>query len=121
MRGHPPQLKSWRAALVVVAIACVVCDAGAEEETEHAQRPECFSTTQTRAQIEAHRLSDPFASMRAAAEKLNGQPIGARLCRLDALFFYEISVLRHNGRIEKLIFDATTGQPRSGADHQPEH
>ena len=121
MRGRSPRPSFWFAAFFAAAAACTIGGASAEEETERAQRPECFSTTQTRAQIEAHRLSDPFASMRAAAEKLNGQPIGARLCRLDALFFYEISVLRHNGRIEKLIFDATTGEPRSSADHQPEH
>lgn len=120
MRGRSPQLKPSLAACYAAA-ACMIGVASAEEEAEHMQRPVCFSTTQTRTQIETYRLSDPFASMRAAAEKVNGQPIGARLCRLNAIFFYEISVLRHDGRIEKIIFDAKTGQPRAGDDHQPEH
>lgn len=74
-------------------------------------RRQCFSTAQTREKIEAHKLADPFACMHAAARELNGEALGARLCRLEEMLIYEISVLRSDGRVVKLLFDAVTGKP----------
>ncbi|MGJ0510432.1 MAG: PepSY domain-containing protein [Methylocystis sp.] len=90
----------------------------AEEEVERAehtaQRGQCFSTAQTRERIEAHKLVDPFACMRSAAREHHGEPLGARLCRVEEQFLYEISLLRPDGRIVRLLFDAATGKPHSG-------
>ncbi len=49
--------------------------------------------------------------MHAAARELNGEALGARLCRLEEMLIYEISVLRSDGRVVKLLFDAVTGKP----------
>jgi uncharacterized membrane protein YkoI len=107
-----------RSALAAVAIAAALGLARAEEGIERVgdrapARRQCFSTAQTREKIEAHGLTDPFASMRAAARDLKGEALGARLCRLDETYIYEISVLRPDGRIDKLLFDATTGKAHS--------
>lgn len=103
--------------LTFAAIAAGMRGAWAEEalHAEHAApRAQCFSTTQTRERIEAHKLVDPFDCMRAAAREQQGEALGARLCRIDELFIYEISILRPDGRILRLLFDATTGKPHSG-------
>lgn len=108
----------FRSALTAVAIATAFDCARAEEAAEGAPRTpprrQCFSLAQTREKIDTHKLMDPFACMRAAARELSGEALGARLCRLEEAFVYEISVLRPDGRIVKLIFNAATGAPHSG-------
>lgn len=108
----------FRCALAAAAIAATLGPARAEEAPERIVerlpiRRQCFSTSQTREKIEAHKLTEPLACMRAAAHELNGEALGARLCWLEELFIYEISVLRPDGRIVKLLFDAATGKPHS--------
>ncbi len=76
--------------------------------------PQCFSTAQTRENIIAHKLADPFESMQTAARTAQGDPIGARLCRIDEQFVYEISLLRRDGHLVKILVDAVTGAPHSG-------
>ena len=112
-------LHQRRIALAAAAALATGVGARAQEAEEKmtgrgAPYMQCFSTAQTREQIESHRLADPFACMRAAAHAHNGEALGARLCRLDDLFIYEISVLRPDGRIVRLDFDAVTGKPHSG-------
>lgn len=109
----------------VFSLAAIAAGAGAARAAEEAERaehaparPQCFSTAQSRERIEAHKLVDPFACMRAAAREHQGEALGARLCHLDELFVYEISLLRPDGRILRLLFDAATGKPHSGhRDH----
>ncbi|MEK4035658.1 hypothetical protein WOC76_05190 [Methylocystis sp. IM3] len=114
---------TFRSALAAATIAATLACADAEEQVERAAeraspRSQCFSTAQTREKIEAHKLVDPFACMRAAARDQNGEALGARLCRREEAFIYEISVLRPDGRLVKAVYDASTGKPHSGhKDH----
>jgi uncharacterized membrane protein YkoI len=111
--------------LTLVAVATGAPAAWAAEEAEHAEHAEqaprrahCFSTAQTRERIDIHKLADPFACMRAAARDHQGEALNARLCLLDELLVYEISLLRPDGRIVRVLFDAATGKPHSGhRDH----
>lgn len=87
------------------------------------ERPtiECYSTSQTRDAIFAHKLAEPFGMMRAAGNQMQGDPIGARLCKIHDEFIYEVSLLRRDGRIMKILVDATTGAPHvPGKEHAPE-
>jgi hypothetical protein len=118
-RKMPAAFIGFRSALAAAATAAAFGCAWAEEATDHAAekafpRRQCFSTAQTREKIEALKLTDPFACMRAAVQQLGGEALGARLCRHDELLVYEISVLRSDGRLVKTFFDATTGRPHSG-------
>lgn len=108
-------LLSLCGAFAAAATAATSVCARAEEAAEHSlPRRQCFTTAQTRETIETHKLTDPFACMRAAAQQLNGEALGARLCRHEEVFLYEISVLRSDGHIVKIVFDALTGRPHSG-------
>jgi hypothetical protein len=81
--------------------------------------PQCFSTAQTREQIVLHKLAEPFASMQTAARNVQGEPIGARLCRVDENFVYEVSLLRRDGHLIKIFIDAATGKPHAkGEDRE---
>jgi uncharacterized membrane protein YkoI len=104
-----------RSALAVATLATTMARAGAEEAMEQtAQKRQCFSTGQTRQTIEDNALIDPFICMRAAAQDHPGEALGARLCRHEESFIYEISLLQPDGRIVKILFDAKTGKPHSG-------
>ena len=100
-------LQSLSATLAIFS-ALGVFSAVAEEGAAPAQ---CFSTAQTREKIIAEKLSDPFVSMRAAKERVKGDALNARLCQKGAIFIYEISLVRQDGHVVKLLYDAATGQP----------
>lgn len=104
---------SAAAAAIAAAIGCAHAEELAERSAAEraAPRRQCFSTAQTREKMEAHKLTDPFACMRAAAREASGEALGARLCRHDDMLIYEISVLRPDGRVVRVLFDAATGKP----------
>jgi len=70
----------------------------------------CFSAEQTRSQIAAHKLVEPFKLMKEAGSETKGEPIGVKLCRWNENLVYEISVLRRDGRVLHVFMDAATGQ-----------
>jgi uncharacterized membrane protein YkoI len=80
---------------------------GAEPEQERV----CFSTAETRDKILAHGLFEPFRAMRSAAGRMQAEAIGVKLCRWSEDLVYELSLLRHDGRLIHVFIDAKTGQP----------
>ncbi len=80
---------------------------------ENSAPTQCFSTAQTREKIAAEKLTDPFAAMHAAKERVKGDALNARLCQKGAAYIYEISLVREDGRVVKALYDAATGQPFS--------
>ncbi len=114
-----PAMSSFRSAFAAAATAAALGCAQAEELAERtlergASKRECLSTAQTRETIDAHKLKDPFSCMRAAAQQLSAEALGARLCLHEETFVYEISVIRPDGRVVRVLFDAATGRPHSG-------
>ena len=100
------------AVAALAAAAALVCAARAEDVVPaHMQ---CFTMAQARGKIEAHKLADPFRSMREAAVRLQGEPLGARLCQWDEKLIYEISLLRRDGHIVKIHVDAFSGRQHPG-------
>lgn len=95
---------------IALIAALGVSIAIAEDNTTGAQ---CFSTAQTREKITAEKLGDPFVSMRAAEARVKGEALNARLCQKGDNFIYEISLVRQDGRVVKVLYDAATGQPLS--------
>lgn len=111
----PTNVFTLRSALAVTIFAMAMTRASAEEAPERAQqKQQCFSTSQTRQTIDENSLVDPFVCMKAAAREHQGESLGARLCRHDESFVYEISLLQADGRIVKILFNAKTGKPHSG-------
>lgn len=84
-----------------------------QESLKESPAIECFSTAQTRERIIARKLAEPFASMQAASRHIQGEPIAARLCRVEDDFIYEVSLLQTNGRIVKFLVDAASGKPHT--------
>jgi uncharacterized membrane protein YkoI len=79
-------------------------------QAQPAQQNQCFSTAETRDKIAAHGLSEPLRSIQKAAAHFQAEALGAKLCRRDDAFVYEISLLRRDGKIVRSLYDAKTGQ-----------
>ena len=82
----------------------------------------CFSQSETREKIAAHRLSDPLHALRVGS--LQGDALSARLCRWSAdEFVYEIHVLRRDGRVLRVYMNAANGEAigsPTGPDRTPD-
>ncbi len=70
----------------------------------------CFSAAEAREKILTHELSEPFRAMRSAANRLQAEPIGVKLCRQSEELVYEMSLLRRDGHVVHVFVDAKTGQ-----------
>lgn len=92
----------------LVHVACVGFCLGALAQPSEERR--CYSTGETREKIAANELSEPFRAMQKAAARLQAEALGAKLCRSRDALVYEISLLRHDGRIIRSYVDAKTGQ-----------
>jgi len=111
----------WRRALTVAALAATAAflRAAASRAEDAPARLQCFTMAQARSKMEAQKLADPFRCMRDVALRLQAEPLGARLCQLGEGLIYEISLLRRDGHIVKILVDAFSGRPHSssiGAD-----
>jgi uncharacterized membrane protein YkoI len=97
--------------VIVAACAALGCVHARADERLH----ECFSTAETRDHIAHRKLVEPFALMQSAGRETDGDPIAARLCHIGDLFIYEISLLRPDGRIVRILVDAVSGKPHASA------
>jgi hypothetical protein len=96
-----------------VALAPGAGARAAERPIEERPIFECFSTAQTRDQILAHKLAEPFGFLRATSRQAQSEALGARLCRDGDEFIYEIRLLRRDGHVEKIFVDAASGKPHA--------
>lgn len=69
----------------------------------------CLSAAETRENVSSHHLREPMALLREAAAQTRAEPLGARLCRWNEQFVYEISLLRRDGRVLRVFVDAASG------------
>ncbi|AZG75474.1 PepSY domain-containing protein [Methylocystis rosea] len=107
----------WRRTLTVAALAATAdfLWAAASRAEDAPARLQCFTMAQARSQMEAQKLADPFRCMRDIALRLQAEPLGARLCQLGEGLIYEISLLRRDGHIVKILVDAFSGRPHSSS------
>ncbi len=73
-------------------------------------RPVCLSGSETREEIAAHRLLQPFAVLKSAAAIAKAEALSAKLCKIGEDFVFEIALLHHDGRLVHLMMNASTGK-----------
>ncbi len=94
--------------LLVIFFTCIACSAASRAQPV-ADR-QCYSMVDTREKIVSGGLLEPFHAMRKAATRAQGEAIAAKLCRWSDDLVYEISLLRHDGRVIRTFVNAKTGQ-----------
>jgi hypothetical protein len=79
-------------------------------EAHVGSKPVCLPANETREEVKAHHLVEPFAVLKSAAERFKAEALSARLCRLDEEFVYEIALLHRDGRFVHVVMNAATGK-----------
>jgi len=95
----------------MVSSATVAEDLASAPRSGSAERIEriCLSATSTREQATAHKLVQPFQIIQRESRQRGAEAIGARLCRWNEQLVYEINLLRQDGRVIHVYFNATDG------------
>jgi hypothetical protein len=106
------------AALAIVSRAAAVClvvgcaGARAAEAEPHAAPSKfvCLNAADTRDQVKAHKLLEPYAVLKAAAQQRKAEALSAKLCVNGDDFVYVITLLHHDGRLIHVQMEAGTGK-----------
>jgi len=101
---------------IVVAASVAICAAVAAPARAEAPTPVkgvCFPTGETREEIKAHRLLEPFVALKSAEKAVGkAEALSAKLCRLgNEEYVYEIALLHRDGRLVHVVMNALTGKP----------
>ena len=112
------QMKGFAAmaALAIISRAAVVCLAmtGAARAAEAEQHPGakqvCLSAADTREQVKAHKLLEPYAALKSAAHERKAEALSAKLCMSGDDFIYVITLLHRDGRLNHVQMEAGTGK-----------
>jgi uncharacterized membrane protein YkoI len=92
------------------------------ETDPRAPKTVCLTPAETREEIKARKLVEPFAALKSAQAQYKGEPVSAKLCRIGDEYVYEIALLHRDGRYVHVTMNAETGkwlEPRHGHDAAP--
>ena len=81
-----------------------------EIEPHATTRPACVSAAESREEIKARHLLEPFAVLKSAAAQFKAEELSAKLCHIGDEFVYEIALLHRDGRFVHAVMNATTGK-----------
>ena len=73
-------------------------------------KPVCIAESETREEIKAHHLLEPFVVLKSASSSLKAEALRARLCEIGDEFVYEITLLHRDGRVVHVVMSAATGK-----------
>jgi uncharacterized membrane protein YkoI len=104
----------------VLGLAMASAEARAAEADLHgvAVKPVCLNAAETREEVKARRLLEPFAALKFAAAQRKAEALSAKLCHSGDEFFYEITLLHRDGRLVHVQIDAGSGKPISRTAHE---
>ena len=100
-----------RAAVACIAMTSFAAQAAEAEPRAAAAKPVCLNAADTRDQVKAHKLLEPYAALKYAAQQRKAEALSAKLCLSGDDFLYEITLLHRDGRLIHVQMDAGTGKP----------
>ncbi len=115
-----------RAAVVCLAMTGVAARAAEAEIHGASAKLVCLNAADTRDQVKAHKLLEPYAALKFAAQQRKAEALSAKLCVNGDDFVYAITLLHHDGRLIHVQVDAGTGKliarpPRETKDAKDTH
>ena len=100
-----------RAAAWCAVLACASANAAETEPPRvAAAKPVCLNAAETREEVKARHLIEPFAALKFAAGQRKAEALSAKLCHIGDDFVYEITLLNRDGRIVHVEMGAATGK-----------
>jgi hypothetical protein len=102
----------WRKSLICLAsiFALGATAQAGEPEARAPVKPTCLTAGETREEIKAHHLIEPFAALKSAQAQFRAEALKAKLCRLAEQYVYVIALLHRDGRYVHVEMDAATGK-----------
>lgn len=100
---------SYLAVVTFAGLACAFARAG-EPDPHAPTKLQCLTPAETREEIRARHLIEPFAALKSAQAQFKAEALTAKLCRQGDAWVYEISLLHRDGRFIHALFDAATGK-----------
>ena len=97
-------------ASLAFAVAAAAPPARADGEARQGPKRVCLSQAETREEIKARHLREPFAVLKHAALRYKSEALSAKLCRIDDEFVYEIALLHKDGKYFRVHVNATSGK-----------
>ncbi len=107
-----------RAAVVCLAMTSVAARAAEAEIHAASPKPVCLNAADTRDQVKAHKLLEPYAALKFAAQQRKAEALSAKLCANGDDFVYEITLLHHDGRLIHVQMEAGTGKLIARPPHE---
>jgi hypothetical protein len=102
--------KSLHSLILAFSVAFFAPPAMAASAEPAGPRVVCLPTNETREEVNAHRLVEPFVALKSAATTVKAEALSAKLCRLGEEFVYEIALLHRDGRLVHVVINAATGK-----------
>jgi hypothetical protein len=99
-----------RAAVLSLATAAVAARGAEAEPRVPPTKPVCLSAAETRDEVKTHKLLEPFAALKFAAQQRKAEALSAKLCHAGDEFIYEITLLHRDGRLVHVQMKAGTGK-----------
>jgi uncharacterized membrane protein YkoI len=96
----------------------MACAEARAAEARGATQPVCLNAAETRKEVRAHNLLEPFVALKTAAAQRKAEALSARLCRAGDEFIYEITLLHRDGRLVRLEMEADSGKLISRAPYE---
>lgn len=103
----------WRRSVIWLASAVALADAARAVDPADVRPPikaVCVSASETREEIKAHHLIEPFAALKSAQTQYKAEALSAKLCRIGDEYVYEIALLHRDGRFVHVSMNAVTGK-----------
>ena len=113
-------LAAVRRALV---LGLAIAGAPAAPHAEEGRAPEktvCLNAADSRDAVKTRKLLEPFTALKYAATQKKAEALSAKLCHIGDEFFYEITLLHHDGRLVRVEVDAEATKPMLRASHERE-
>lgn len=97
---------------VVLTLGAALClMAPAFAEAPPTVKGVCFPTGESREEIKAHKLLEPFIALKGAEKAVGkAEALSTKLCRLGEEYVYEVALLHRDGRVVHAVVNALTGK-----------
>lgn len=78
--------------------------------TPAAAKQECLSARDSREMVATNHLLEPLQVMKNLTSLSRSEPVSIKLCRWDATYIYDVTLLHRDGKLLRVFVDAISGK-----------
>lgn len=108
-----------RATVVFVVMTSAAAIAAEAEPRPAPAKFVCLNAADTRDQVKAHKLIEPYAALKSAAQQRKAEALSAKLCTSGDDYIYVITLLHRDGKLARVQIDAGTGKLIARPSREP--